>query len=79
MRPLVDFSINTSNPVLHMYMHSSSLVNHSTGLMKEEQANELIRTNIIEVIEYAKERANLRFCTISEAVSLVNNRRISSF
>jgi hypothetical protein len=74
MKPLIDFTLNNHHPVLHMYLHSSSLLDNSTGLMTGRNSMQKICSNISEVIEYAKTKTNLKFCTISEAATLIKNR-----
>lgn len=74
MQPLVDFAINNGHPVLHMYLHSSSLIDGGTGLMDTPNAMQVIRHNIQSLLGYAHTQANLTFCTLSEASALVNQR-----
>ena len=74
MKPLIDFALENHHPVLHMYLHSSSLLDNSTGLMNGNDSLQKICSNIAEVIEYAKSRTNIKFCTISEAATLIKNR-----
>ena len=74
MKPLVDFALNNGHPVLHMYLHSSSLIDGATGLMQGTNNFTKICNNIKEVIDYAQHKAHLHFCTISEAATLVKNR-----
>ncbi len=77
MKPLVDFAINNNHPVIHMYMHSSSLIDGATGFMEGENNFEFIRNNIRKLIEYANEKTNLKFCTISEAANILKQRGVS--
>ncbi|MEM1143524.1 MAG: polysaccharide deacetylase family protein [Pseudomonadota bacterium] len=74
MRPLVDFALATKNPMLHMFLHSSSLIEQGTGLIEGPNAFGTIQRNIAELVAYAQTRANLTFCTLSEAALLVNHR-----
>jgi len=57
-----------------MYLHSSSLIDGATGFMQQKNAFEVIRNNIQHVIEYARAKTNIKFCTISEAAVLIKNR-----
>ncbi|MHA7816378.1 MAG: polysaccharide deacetylase family protein [Pseudohaliea sp.] len=74
MRPLVDFALANDNPMLHMYLHSSSLIDHGTGLIEAPGAMDIIQRNIEELLAYAGTRANLTFCTLSEAALLIDHR-----
>ena len=74
MTPLVDMAVANRLPLLHMYFHSSSLIEGTTGFMKSENAITQICDNIKLLVDYAKSRANIQFCTISEAACLLENR-----
>jgi len=74
MRPLVDLAIAHKLPMLHMFLHSSSLIDHSAGMLSTANAFEKVTHNISELLDYAGSRANLRFCTISEAATLLDHR-----
>jgi hypothetical protein len=74
MTPLVDTIIANNFPVMHMYFHSSSLIEGTTGFMKKENAIGQICDNIVALLDYAKSKANIQFCTISEAACLLKNR-----
>jgi hypothetical protein len=74
MKPLIDFAINNHHPVIHMYMHSSSLIDGATGFMPGKNTYETICDNIQQVIDYAREKANIKFCTISEAACILKQR-----
>lgn len=76
MRPLVNFALDNQHPVIHMYFHSSSLIDGATGFMKQDNAYDVICNNIRQVVEQIQERANIRFCTISEAAVLLKHRNI---
>ncbi len=67
MIQLVEQSLKKGHTVLHMYLHSSSLVENITGLSSESDAREKICRRIQEVVEFTKLKANVNFTTISEA------------
>ncbi len=67
MIKLVDTSLNKDQKVLHMYLHSSSLVEGITGLSEDINARESICKRIQEVISYLQTKVNVQFCTISQA------------
>ncbi|MEO0438341.1 MAG: polysaccharide deacetylase family protein [Pseudomonadota bacterium] len=73
MRPLVDKVIANGHPVLHMFLHSSSLVNNSQGIMSHPRAFETISHAIEELLDHLQEKAAVRFCTISEAAALIQH------
>ena len=77
MRLLVKSALANEQPVIHMYFHSSSLVDGATGFMEQENAYDVICSNIENIVEYIKSVANIRFCTISEASVLLKNRDLS--
>ncbi|MDB4476063.1 polysaccharide deacetylase family protein [bacterium] len=76
MLPLVDVAIAKKLPVLHMFLHSSSLLDHSEGMLSTANAMEVITQNISTLVDYAESRANLTFCTISEAATLIRQRSV---
>jgi hypothetical protein len=77
MHRLVDFVLTNELPVIHMYFHSSSLVDGVTGFMEQENAFDVICNNISSVVDYAQSQANTHFCTISEAAALLKHRHRS--
>ena len=75
MYPLVDHALDHGYPLLHMFLHSSSLIDHSKGMLSVTRAFDRVTRNIEVLLDYAATRANLRFCTISEAATLCDNHR----
>ena len=67
MNSLIDQCLANEHPVIHMYLHSSSLVDGVTGLLNAEGAFELITAGMVTSLRYLKSRANVTCCTISEA------------
>jgi len=78
MRALIDSALNNHHPVIHMYFHSSSLIDGATGFMQGEKTYDIICNNIKHVIDYTQQKANIRFCTISEAASILKQRENNS-
>jgi len=74
MKPLIDSALKNGHPVIHMYFHSSSLIDKSTGLMKGDNTYETICSNIKQALEYLNQKANVKFCTISEAACILKQR-----
>lgn len=74
MKPLVDFAIANELPALHMYLHSSSLISRGNGLLAGPDPMAEVLANISTLLTHARERANLTFCTISEAATLLTHR-----
>lgn len=72
MNLLIDSQLKNNHPVIHMYLHSSSFVDNATGLMSAQNAFELITARIKASISHLTAKANVRFCTISEASVLLN-------
>jgi len=73
---LVNTALANDLPVIHMFLHSSSLIDGATGFMKQRDAFNVICENIESVIEHSKNIANVKFCTISEAAILLKQRQI---
>jgi hypothetical protein len=76
MRPLINSVLNNDFPIIHMYFHSSSLIDGATGFMPHKNAFDVICNNIRYIIEYAQKRANLHFCTMSEAAVLLKHQSL---
>ena len=74
MLPLIDAALDNNHPVIHMYLHSSSLIDGTTGFMKPKNAFDIICNNIQQVVEHTHLKTNIKFCTISEAAVLLKNR-----
>ena len=74
MRPLIDSALKNGHPVIHMYFHSSSLIDDSTGLMKGNNTYQTICDNIEQALDYLSQKANVKFCTISEAACILKQR-----
>lgn len=66
MKRLIDTSLKRNQRVFHMYLHSSSLIDNTTGLNNEENARENICQRIAQVIEHLHKYANIEFCTLSQ-------------
>jgi hypothetical protein len=70
MLTLCDTVIQKGYPVLHMYMHSSSLlVNQNDLLGSENTPFDFISDAITKVVTQLKSTYDIEFCTISEAAS----------
>ena len=74
MRPLIDSALKNGHPVIHMYFHSSSSIDDSTGLMKGNNTYQTICDNIEQALDYLSQKANVKFCTISEAACILKQR-----
>lgn len=74
MTKLCDMVISKNYPVLHMYMHSSSLLNNKNNLIGQDNAFNHICGSIEQVVNYLKSRYEIEFCTISEAAKILQNR-----
>ena len=68
MLTLCDKVIEKGYPVLHMYMHSSSLLDNQVGLLDSDQDPfDFISDAVTKVVTELKSRYDIDFCTISEA------------
>jgi hypothetical protein len=74
MQVLIDSALDNEAPVIHMYLHSSSLISGATGYMKQKYSLNVICKSIEQVVEHIRFRSNIQFCTISEAATLLRNR-----
>jgi hypothetical protein len=76
MKMLIDSQLKKNQSVFHMYLHSSSLLENITGLSFHEDAREHHCQQIKIAVEYLKEKANVTFCTISEAKVLLSQNEL---
>lgn len=68
MLTLCDTVISKGYPILHMYMHSSSLLANQHGLLSSEQNPfDFISDAVTNVVTQLKSTYDIEFCTISEA------------
>ena len=74
MIALVDQSLEKQQPVIHMYLHSSSLIDGVTGLLEVDNACSRICERMKRVVNHLNTQANVRFCTISEARVILANQ-----
>lgn len=54
-------------PILHMYMHSSCLIDNNNSLLGNENAYQYMTSEIEKVVSELKQTYQLEFCSISEA------------
>ncbi|MEP4099577.1 MAG: WalW protein, partial [Paraglaciecola sp.] len=66
--------IDKGYPILHMYMHSSSLVDNKNSLLGNKDAFTFITNAIKAVIKELSRHYNIEFCTISEAAKKMQER-----
>ena len=77
MKSLVDTCLSKDFPVIHMYLHSSSLIDGATGLLDATDAYQLICSRIQSLLQHLDNKANITFCTISEAATLLKAKHSS--
>lgn len=75
MNRLIDSVLANQAPCIHMYLHSSSLIDGATGLLPERNAFANICQRISASLHYLQSRANVKFCTITEAAELMARRQ----
>jgi hypothetical protein len=73
---LVKSSTKRGQKVLHMYLHSSSLIENVTGLNNQSNARENICQQIAQVIYYLQQHYNVKFCTISEVGNMLKEQGV---
>ena len=71
MLSLCETVINKGYTVLHMYMHSSSLLDNNNSLLGNRNAYEFLSESITEVITTLRAKYQLDFCTLSEAAEKI--------
>lgn len=67
MLSLVHNSLLRGNPIVHMYLHSSSLIDGATGLLKSENALQTIMSRINKVVTTLQQSTLIDFVTATEA------------
>ena len=75
MNALIDKCLQNKHPVIHMYLHSSSLIDGATGLLNVQNAIESIVDRIKMSVSHLHNKANVQFCTISEAAYLLKQQQ----
>jgi len=66
---LCDIVIDKGYPVLHMFMHSSSLLDNSNNILGQSNAFNHVCGSIEQVVGYLEKHYEVEFCTISEAAN----------
>lgn len=64
---LVNASLARGNAIIHMYLHSSSLIDGVTGLLDSNNAFETITSRIQTVVKHCESKLPLDFATATEA------------
>lgn len=75
MLNLCRIAIKKEYPVLHMFMHSSSLIDNNNSLIGNRNAYTHISEAIKEVVTQLQREIDIRFCTISEAADILQRER----
>lgn len=69
MNRLIDKALQNEQPVIHMYIHSSSLIDGATGLIDVKNAYNVICERIKNTVTHLEQRANVKYCTITQAAN----------
>ena len=67
-------ALNKDYPVLHMFLHSSSLIDNNNSLKGKHNAYEHISGAVKQVVTRLQEQTDIQFCTISEAAKILQQR-----
>lgn len=67
MLDLSKTALANQTPVLHMFMHSSSLIDNNNSLVGNNDAYQYITEALTSYIQHMQKVVNLEFCTISQA------------
>lgn len=73
MLQLVQAAILSGHPVIHMFLHSSSLLPGKNQYVLNEDDTDNLYSRIRKVIEGLQAMVDVRFCTITEAVELLQD------
>lgn len=74
MLNLCRIALKKNYPVLHMFMHSSSLIDNNNSLIGKHNAYEHISGAVKQVVTRLQEQTDIEFCTISEAAKILQQR-----
>ncbi len=75
MITLAESAIENGQRCLHMYFHSSNLINNGTGFLKSDNPFELICTRISDVLSHLSSRYEIVYMTPSEYKVFLNNNQ----
>ena len=73
MKTLINVLLKRKAPVVHMNLHSSSLIN--LPYSNHPYTREQILANMKQTVSYLQEHANVTFCTISEAKQILTQNQ----
>ena len=76
MQNLMQASLQNDAKVIHMYLHSSSLLDGATGFYEHQNAFASLTNAIKESVQYLQNIANVKFATITEATHLLEMRKV---
>ena len=71
MNRLIDQALSREQPVIHMFLHSSSLIDGATGLLNIDNALEVISQRVTDSLAYLQNKASVTHCTITEAADIL--------
>ena len=74
MLSLCHIALNKNYPVLHMFMHSSSLIDNNNSLKGNRNAYAHISDAVRQVVTQLQQQIDIQFCTISEAATILQQR-----
>lgn len=74
MLALSQTALKKGHPVLHMFMHSSSLIDNNNSLVGKNNAYQQISNAVMQVVEQLQQQTDIQFCTISEAAKILQQR-----
>jgi len=74
MLSLCRIVLNKNYPVLHMFLHSSSLIDNNNSLVGKHNAYEYISSAVKQMVTQLQQEVDIKFCTISEAANILQQR-----
>jgi len=74
MLRLVDAAVASGNPAIHMFLHSSTLLEERGEYNRHKIGRAELYQSIRAVVEHLQARVDVEFCTISEAAQRLQSR-----
>jgi hypothetical protein len=77
MLSLCRAALRNNHPVLHMFLHSSSLIDNDNSTLGKRNAYAYISDTVRQVVTQLQQEADIQFCTISEAAGILQQKESS--
>lgn len=74
MIDLINASVASGNPVVHMFLHSSTLLEAKGAYNRQSIGRSQLYARIRTVIDYLRVNTDMEFCTVTEAATRLQSR-----